>query len=298
MRKYLLLVKLTGINKNKNYIDFEVLRLDTGNGLFSETDMKNLASIYTLDENVNVENTTESIKIENYGSGYKNYTFNINKNNDSKFPNKIRIIDAKLHSDIIDSTSVQNEVYTRIDVNESNDKYIKMKKDFKQGIFTIEMYNSNYEKIFDKSWKNMNTADKFAYDYVSRNGYFYINIENAIHIFNEETGDESKIDVTGRGYIDVDYRGNIYYLTLEDDGFVASYTSDGNLIWKESLVSQNDITKFEVREVNKIMISDYTNVIVEFKASKIYSDSKGPEEYEVVRFRAKSGIRIGDTLDY
>ena len=288
--------KVTNVNKNKDYIDFEVLRLDTGNGFFSEKDMNSIAEIYTSDSNIKVENTTESIDIERDGSGYKNYCFDINKAADSKFPNKIRIIDAKLHSDIIDSTSTQKETYTRIDVNETGDKFIKMKKDFKRGIFSLEVYNKFYEKIFDKSWKNMSTENKFAYDYVSRNGNFYINIENVIYIFNEETGAETKIDVSGKGYIDVDYKGYIYYLSLEEGGYVTAFSPYGRQICKENLISKNDTDEFEVRDIVKIYVTDYSNLVAEFKASKVYEDSKGPEEYECVKLKAKSGIRIDDTL--
>ena len=50
------------------------------------------------------------------------------------------------------------------------------------------------------------------------------------------------------------------------------------------------------KDIVKIYVTDYSNLVAEFKASKVYEDSKGPEEYECVKLKAKSGIRIDDTL--
>ena len=154
-----------------------------------------------------------------------------------------------------------------------------------------------FKKVFDKTWKNVHTSDKFAYDYVSSDGKFYINIENVIYVFDESDGKETKFNVTGRGYIDVDFKGYIYYLSLDEDGYVACYTENGKEVWKESLVSGSDLSKFEVRGINEIAVVNNTDVLVEFEASKIHPDRKDPEEYEFAIFKTKSGIRVNDTLD-
>lgn len=289
--------KIKAINTNKNYIEIDALRIDTGSGLYTETDLQKIASLYAQNESVSIVNTTETINSMRYGSGYKNYSFDITKSHESNFPNEFRIIDFGLTTDIIDSTSNKNEVYSRIDINEDLDRFIKMKKDFKNNTFTLEFYDLNYKKVFDKTWKNVHTSDKFAYDYVSSDGKFYINIENVIYIFDESDGKETKFNVTGRGYIDVDFKGYIYYLSLDEDGYVACYTENGKEIWKESLVSRSDLSKFEVRGINEIAVVNNTDVLVEFEASKIHPDRKDPETYEFAVFKAKSGIRVNDTLD-
>lgn len=289
--------RIESINSNKKYIEIDAIRIDTGNGLFSETDMQKIASIYSQKDDVVLENTTRTIKTEKYGSGYRNYCFDIVKESTSNFPNEFRIIDSNLQSDIIDSTSVQGEVYSRIDVNESLDMFIKMKKDFKAGTFTLEFYDLDYNKIFEKSWKNIHTSDKFAYDYVSNDGLFYINIENIIYIFNEKTGEEVKIDVSGRGYIDVDYKGNVYYISLDDDGYVACYTKTGEAVWKESLISITKLNDYEVKSVNDIVVVDNAKVIVSFDVSKVLEDRKESATREFAMFKAKFGTRITDTLD-
>ena len=289
--------KIKAINTNKNYIEIDALRIDTGSGLYTETDLQKIASLYAQNESVSIVNTTETINSMRYGSGYKNYSFDITKSHESNFPNEFRIIDFGLTTDIIDSTSNKNEVYSRIDINEDLDRFIKMKKDFKNNTFTLEFYDLNYKKVFDKTWKNVHTSDKFAYDYVSSDGKFYINIENVIYIFDESDGKETKFNVTGRGYIDVDFKGYIYYLSLDEDGYVACYTENGKEVWKESLVSGSDLSKFEVRGINEIAIVNNTDVLVEFEASKIHPDRKDPETYEFAVFKAKSGIRVNDTLD-
>ena len=289
--------KIKAINTNKNYIEIDALRIDTGSGLYTETDLQKIASLYAQNESVSIVNTTETINSMRYGSGYKNYSFDITKSHESNFPNEFRIIDFGLTTDIIDSTSNKNEVYSRIDINEDLDRFIKMKKDFKNNTFTLEFYDLNYKKVFDKTRKNVHTSDKFAYDYVSSDGKFYINIENVIYIFDESDGKETKFNVTGRGYIDVDFKGYIYYLSLDEDGYVACYTENGKEVWKESLVSGSDLSKFEVRGINEIAIVNNTDVLVEFEASKIHPDRKDPEEYEFAIFKTKSGIRVNDTLD-
>ena len=289
--------KIKAINTNKNYIEIDALRIDTGSGLYTETDLQKIASLYAQNESVSIVNTTETINSMRYGSGYKNYSFDITKSHESNFPNEFRIIDFGLTTDIIDSTSNKNEVYSRIDINEDLDRFIKMKKDFKNNTFTLEFYDLNYKKVFDKTWKNVHTSDKFAYDYVSSDGKFYINIENVIYIFDESDGKETKFNVTGRGYIDVDFKGYIYYLSLDEEGYVACYTENGKEVWKESLVSGSDLSKFEVRGINEIAIVNNTDVLVEFEASKIHPDRKDPETYEFAVFKAKSGIRVNDTLD-
>ena len=289
--------KIKAINTNKNYIEIDALRIDTGSGLYTETDLQKIASLYAQNESVSIVNTTETINSMRYGSGYKNYSFDITKSHESNFPNEFRIIDFGLTTDIIDSTSNKNEVYSRIDINEDLDRFIKMKKDFKNNTFTLEFYDLNYKKVFDKTWKNVHTSDKFAYDYVSSDGKFYINIDNVIYIFDESDGKETKFNVTGRGYIDVDFKGYIYYLSLDEDGYVACYTENGKEIWKESLVSRSDLSKFEVRGINEIAVVNNTDVLVEFEASKIHPDRKDPETYEFAVFKAKSGIRVNDTLD-
>ena len=289
--------KIKAINTNKNYIEIDALRIDTGSGLYTETDLQKIASLYAQNESVSIVNTTETINSMRYGSGYKNYSFDITKSHESNFPNEFRIIDFGLTTDIIDSTSNKNEVYSRIDINEDLDRFIKMKKDFKNNTFTLEFYDLNYKKVFDKTWKNVHTSDKFAYDYVSSDGKFYINIENVIYVFDESDGKETKFNVTGRGYIDVDFKGYIYYLSLDEDGYVACYTENGKEIWKESLVSRSDLSKFEVRGINEIAVVNNTDVLVEFEASKIHPDRKDPETYEFAVFKAKSGIRVNDTLD-
>ena len=285
--------KIKTINTNKNYIEIDALRIDTGSGLYTETDLQKIASLYAQNESVSIVNTTETINSMRYGSGYKNYSFDITKLHESNFPNEFRIIDFGLNTDIIDS----NEVYSRIDINEDLDRFIKMKKDFKNNTFTLEFYDLNYKKVFDKTWKNVHTSDKFAYDYVSSDGKFYINIENVIYVFDESDGKETKFNVTGRGYIDVDFKGYIYYLSLDEDGYVACYTENGKEVWKESLVSGSDLSKFEVRGINEIAVVNNTDVLVEFEASKIHPDRKDPEEYEFAIFKTKSGIRVNDTLD-
>ena len=289
--------KIKAINANKNYIEIDALRIDTGSGLYTETDLQKIASLYAKNESVSIANTTETTNSMRYGSGYKNYSFDITKSHESNFPNEFRIIDFGLTTDIIDSTSNKNEVYSRIDINEDLDRFIKMKKDFKNNTFTLEFYDLNYKKVFDKTWKNVHTSDKFAYDYVSSDGKFYINIENVIYVFDESDGKETKFNVTGRGYIDVDFKGYIYYLSLDEDGYVACYTENGKEVWKESLVSGSDLSKFEVRGINEIAIVNNTDVLVEFEASKVYPDRKDPETYEFAVFKAKSGIRVNDTLD-
>lgn len=289
--------KIKAINANKNYIEIDALRIDTGSGLYTETDLQKIASLYAQNESVSIANTTETTNSMRYGSGYKNYSFDITKSHESNFPNEFRIIDFGLTTDIIDSTSNKNEVYSRIDINEDLDRFIKMKKDFKNNTFTLEFYDLNYKKVFDKTWKNVHTSDKFAYDYVSSDGKFYINIENVIYVFDESDGKETKFNVTGRGYIDVDFKGYIYYLSLDEDGYVACYTENGKEVWKESLVSGSDLSKFEVRGINEIAIVNNTDVLVEFEASKVYPDRKDPETYEFAVFKAKSGIRVNDTLD-
>ena len=289
--------KIKAINTNKNYIEIDALRIDTGSGLYTETDLQKIASLYAQNESVSIVNTTETINSMRYGSGYKNYSFDITKSHESNFPNEFRIIDFGLTTDIIDSTSNKNEVYSRIDINEDLDRFIKMKKDFKNNTFTLEFYDLNYKKVFDKTWKNVHTSDKFAYDYVSSDGKFYINIENVIYVFDESDGKETKFNVTGRGYIDVDFKGYIYYLSLDEDGYVACYTENGKEVWKESLVSGSDLSKFEVRGINEIAIVNNTDVLVEFEASKIHPDRKDPEEYEFAIFKTKSGIRVNDTVD-
>lgn len=289
--------RIKAINTNKNYIEIDALRIDTGSGLYTETDLQKIASLYAQNESVSIVNTTETINSMRYGSGYKNYSFDITKSHESNFPNEFRIIDFGLTTDIIDSTSNKNEVYSRIDINEDLDRFIKMKKDFKNNTFTLEFYDMNYKKVFDKTWKNVHTSDKFAYDYVSSDGKFYINIENVIYIFDESDGKETKFNVTGRGYIDVDFKGYIYYLSLDEDGYVACYTENGKEVWKESLVSRSDLSKFEVRGINEIAVVNNTDVLVEFETSKIHPDRKDPEEYEFAIFKAKSGIRVNDTLD-
>lgn len=289
--------KIKAINTNKNYIEIDALRIDTGSGLYTETDLQKIASLYAQNESVSIVNTTETINSMRYGSGYKNYTFDITKSHESNFPNEFRIIDFGLTTDIIDSTSNKNEVYSRIDINEDLDRFIKMKKDFKNNTFTLEFYDLNYKKVFDKTWKNVHTSDKFAYDYVSSDGKFYINIENVIYVFDESDGKETKFNVTGRGYIDVDFKGYIYYLSLDEDGYVACYTENGKEVWKESLVSGSDLSKFEVRGINEIAVVNNTDVLVEFEASKIHPDRKDPETYEFAIFKTKSGIRVNDTLD-
>lgn len=289
--------KIKAINTNKNYIEIDALRIDTGSGLYTETDLQKIASLYAQNESVSIVNTTETINSMRYGSGYKNYSFDITKLHESNFPNEFRIIDFGLTTDIIDSTSNKNEVYSRIDINEDLDRFIKMKKDFKNNTFTLEFYDLNYKKVFDKTWKNVHTSDKFAYDYVSSDGKFYINIENVIYVFDESDGKETKFNVTGRGYIDVDFKGYIYYLSLDEDGYVACYTENGKEVWKESLVSGSDLSKFEVRGINEIAVVNNTDVLVEFEASKIHPDRKDPEEYEFAIFKTKSGIRVNDTLD-
>lgn len=289
--------KIKAINTNKNYIEIDALRIDTGSGLYTETDLQKIASLYAQNESVSIVNTTETINSMRYGSGYKNYSFDITKSHESNFPNEFRIIDFGLTTDIIDSTSNKNEVYSRIDINEDLDRFIKMKKDFKNNTFTLEFYDLNYKKVFDKTWKNVHTSDKFAYDYVSSDGKFYINIENVIYVFDESDGKETKFNVTGRGYIDVDFKGYIYYLSLDEEGYVACYTENGKEVWKESLVSGSDLSKFEVRGINEIAIVNNTDVLVEFEASKIHPDRKDPEEYEFAIFKTKSGIRVNDTLD-
>ena len=289
--------KIKAINANKNYIEIDALRIDTGSGLYTETDLQKIASLYAQNESVSIVNTTETTNSMRYGSGYKNYSFDITKSHESNFPNEFRIIDFGLTTDIIDSTSNKNEVYSRIDINEDLDRFIKMKKDFKNNTFTLEFYDLNYKKVFDKTWKNVHTSDKFAYDYVSSDGKFYINIENVIYVFDESDGKETKFNVTGRGYIDVDFKGYIYYLSLDEDGYVACYTENGKEVWKESLVSGSDLSKFEVRGINEIAIVNNTDVLVEFEASKVYPDRKDPETYEFAVFKAKSGIRVNDTLD-
>lgn len=289
--------KIKAINTNKNYIEIDALRIDTGSGLYTETDLQKIASLYAQNESVSIVNTTETINSMRYGSGYKNYSFDITKSHESNFPNEFRIIDFGLTTDIIDSTSNKNEVYSRIDINEDLDRFIKMKKDFKNNTFTLEFYDLNYKKVFDKTWKNVHTSDKFAYDYVSSDGKFYINIENVIYVFDESDGKETKFNVTGRGYIDVDFKGYIYYLSLDEDGYVACYTENGKEVWKELLVSGSDLSKFEVRGINEIAVVNNTDVLVEFEASKIHPDRKDPETYEFAVFKAKSGIRVNDTLD-
>lgn len=289
--------KIKAINTNKNYIEIDALRIDTGSGLYTETDLQKIASLYAQNESVSIVNTTETINSMRYGSGYKNYSFDITKLHESNFPNEFRIIDFGLTTDIIDSTSNKNEVYSRIDINEDLDRFIKMKKDFKNNTFTLEFYDLNYKKLFDKTWKNVHTSDKFAYDYVSSDGKFYINIENVIYVFDESDGKETKFNVTGRGYIDVDFKGYIYYLSLDEDGYVACYTENGKEVWKESLVSGSDLSKFEVRGINEIAVVNNTDVLVEFETSKIHPDRKDPEEYEFAIFKTKSGIRVNDTLD-
>lgn len=289
--------KIKAINANKNYIEIDALRIDTGSGLYTETDLQKIASLYAQNESVSIVNTTETTNSMRYGSGYKNYSFDITKSHESNFPNEFRIIDFGLTTDIIDSTSNKNEVYSRIDINEDLDRFIKMKKDFKNNTFTLEFYDLNYKKVFDKTWKNVHTSDKFAYDYVSSDGKFYINIENVIYVFDESDGKETKFNVTGRGYIDVDFKGYIYYLSLDEDGYVACYTENGKEVWKESLVSGSDLSKFEVRGINEIAIVNNTDVLVEFEVSKVYPDRKDPETYEFAVFKAKSGIRVNDTLD-
>ena len=172
-----------------------------------------------------------------------------------------------------------------------------MKKDFKLGTFTIEFYDLNYNKTFEKSWKNVHTSDKFAYDYVSNEGKFYINIENVIYIFDEKTGEESKINVTGKGYIDVDYKGNVYFVSLDDDGYVFAFTGSGEEIWKEPLIGIKHYNDYEVVAVNDIKVVDNSKILVSFDASKILEDRKEAETKEFAFFKSKFGTRVEDTLD-
>ena len=109
--------KIKTINTNKNYIEIDALRIDTGSGLYTETDLQKIASLYAQNESVSIVNTTETINSMRYGSGYKNYSFDITKLHESNFPNEFRIIDFGLNTDIIDSTSNKNELYSRIDIN-------------------------------------------------------------------------------------------------------------------------------------------------------------------------------------
>ena len=289
--------KVTTINSNKGYIEIDAIRIDTGNGLFTEEDYQKLAGLYTQNESTKIEDTTRTIKVEKYGSGYKNYCFDITKQNTSNFPNEFRIIDAKLQSDIIDSTSVQGNVYSRIDINDTGDLYIKMKKDFKNGTFTLEFYDLTYNKIFEKSWKNVHTSDKFAYDYVSSQGKFYINIENVIYIFDEKTGEEVKIDVPGKGYIDVDYKGNIYFISLEDDGIVSAYTNKGEELWKEQIITISDFEDYVVQGVNDIVVVDNSKVLVSFEASEVLEDRVNQPTTEFALLKTKFGTRVNDTIE-
>ena len=287
--------KINLINTNKDYIEIEAVRIDTGNGLFSDKDLTDIAKLYSGNDNL-VLKEEENMKQDLYGYKLKNYIFPVSKINESNFPNELRIIDSLLSSDIVDRLSVTNKIYTKIDLNESADKVIKMKKDFTNKTFTLEIYNKSFEKIFDKTWKNIHTNDISAYDYVSKNGKFYINIENAIYVFNEETGEELKIDVTGKGHITVDFKGNIYYLSLEGHGYVAQFDRFGKRKWIESLISISDHDSFEVRGIREIIVRNNSEVIAEFEASEIFNDYKGKEEIEFVKFRANTGIRIDDTI--
>ena len=289
--------KLTNINSNKRYIEVDAIRIDTGNGLFSEKDIQKLASLYTKNESTAIVDTITTTNVSKYGSGYKNYCFDITKQTESNFPNKFRVIDALTQSDIIDSMSNQGEVYSRIDINESGDTFIKTRKDFKNSTFSIEFYDVNYNKIFDKAWKNVHTNDKFAYDYISSQGKFYINIENVIYVFDEKTGEETKIDVAGKGYIDVDYKGNIYYVSLEDDGFVAAYTNKGEEIWKEYLVPIKDEGKYDVQSVTDIKVVNNSKVLISFEASKVLEDRKESPNRDFLLLKSKFGTRINDTLE-
>ena len=79
--------KVTTINSNKGYVEIDAIRIDTGNGLFTEEDYQKLATLYTQNESIKIEDTTRTIKVEKYGSGYKNYCFDITKQNTSNFPN-------------------------------------------------------------------------------------------------------------------------------------------------------------------------------------------------------------------
>ena len=289
--------KINLINSNKKYIEIDAIRIDTGNGLFTEEDYQKIASLYTQNESAIVRDDTRNVNNSKYGEGEKNYVFDITKSHDSNFPNELRIIDSVLQSDIIDSTSIKGKIYSRIDINEKQDRYIKLKKDFEKNTFSIEFYDLNYNKVFDKSWKNIHTNDRFAYDYVSNDGKFYINIENAIYVFDEKTGEEVKIDVTGKGYIDVDFKGNIYYLSIDDNGYVASFNNKGEILWKEPLISPNKYNKYEIKGINEIVVVDNTNVLVQFEVSKIHNDRKDPETFEFALLKSNSGIKLYDTLD-
>ena len=287
--------KINLINTNKNFIEIEAVRIDTGNGLFSEEDLKDIAALYAGTDDIKLQKE-ENMKEQSYGFRLKNFIFPISKISESNFPNELRIIDSLLSSDIVDRLSETNKIYTKIDLNETADKIIKMKKDFVNKTFTLEVYNKRFDKLFDKTWKNIHTNDIAAYDYISKDGNFYINIENAIYVFNEETGEELKIDVTGKGYITVDFKGNIYYLSIEDDGYVAQFDRTGSIRWKEPLVSHSDQESFEVREIREIIVKDNSEVIAEFEASEVFDEYKNKEEIEFVKFKAMTGIRVDDTI--
>ena len=116
-------------------------------------------------------------------------------------------------------------------------------------------------------------------------------------MFDEKTGEETKIDVAGKGYIDVDYKGNIYYVSLEDDGFVAAYTNKGEEIWKEYLVPIKDEGKYDVQSVTDIKVVNNSKVLISFEASKVLEDRKESPNRDFLLLKSKFGTRINDTLE-
>ena len=264
--KVTFLGKLSNINSNTKEISVDAFRIDNGNGLFTTNDLKEITSLYSDKTELNILNDTKTIESNLYGSGYRNYSVVLN----SKFVNKLRLLDIDTTSDVIDGSSVINKTYYKIDYDSENDNFIKLKQNYIDSTLTLEIYDKEYNSLFNKTWKNIKASDRASYSYASIKNYFYINIDDSIYVINENDFSESKIKVSGKGLIEADHNGNIYYLTTEGNGTIEKYDQDGNRSFSTKLFKDNS---YEIGKIHNIILNS-GNLLIEYEAIKVNEDSK------------------------
>ena len=264
--KVAFLGKLSNINSNTKEVSVDAFRIDNGNGLFTAGDLKEISSLYSDKTELNYLNDTKTIESNLYGSGYRNYSVVLN----SKFVNKLRLLDIDTTSDVIDGSSVINKTYYKIDYDSVNDNYIKLKQNYIDSTLTLEIYDKEYNILFNKTWKNIKATDRASYSYASIKDYFYINIDDSIYIINEKDFSESKIKVSGKGLIEADLNGNVYYLTTEGNGTIEKYDREGNRSFSTKLFKDNS---YEIGKIHNI-IMDSGDLLIEYEAIRVNEDSK------------------------
>ena len=93
------------------------------------------------------------------------------------------------------------------------------------------------------------------------------------------------------------YKGNIYFVSTEDDGIVLSYTNKGEELWKEQIITISDFEDYVVQGVNYIVVVDNSKVLISFEASEVLEDRINKPTTEFAVLKAKFGTRVNDTIE-